>query len=111
MRENMHDGMVKKIEGLIHRIDTGYPLPGGNKMMDQDAEKELERIAKMYQKDLGYLPREVFDKLIGVFQKCLDLNFFWWEIKKEIKKAIKNLEKLREERSLENFEIAPKKLS
>ncbi len=97
--EWMHEEMANKILQLAERIERGHPLPHGHKLMDQEAEKELERIAKMYQLKIGQVPSEVIEKLISAFKKCLSLNFFWPDIKEEIEKAIKNLEKTIEDLS------------
>ena len=107
----MHEKMVEMIKGLCWRIRGGIPIEGRDrqiyKMVDQDAEKELRAIAKMYQLKTGYLPSDVFEKLIKAFQECLEVvkHFWWLDTKDIIEETIKNLETMKEERSLEKYEM------
>ena len=89
----MHEKIADKIGGLKRRIETGYPLPGGGKMVDQKAEKELLEIVDWYSNDISSISFPDIKKLIEAFEECKNLSFWNFETKKEIEKVIANLRK------------------
>ena len=91
--KSMHEKIIDKIEGLRYRIETGYPLPGGQKMVDQDAEKELLEIVDWYSKDVSSILFTDIKKLIEAFEECKKLSFWNPNTKEEIEKTINNLKK------------------
>ena len=90
-RKSMHEKIIDKIEGLRKRIEMGYPLPGGQKMIDQKAEKELLEIADWYNGDVSDISCSMIEKLIKAFEKCKELSFWDIDTKKELEKTINNL--------------------
>lgn len=89
----MHEKIVDKIWELKNRIKTGHPLPGGQTMVDQDAEKKLLEIVDWYSGDVSKISSPDVKKLMEAFERCKKLNFWNLGTKKEIEKTIKNLKK------------------
>ncbi len=93
---SMHEKIVDKIEGLKNRIETGHPLPGGQTMVDQDAEKKLLEIVDWYSGNVSAISFPDIKKLIEAFEECKKLSFWNLNTKEEIEKTINNLKKQEE---------------
>ena len=87
----MHEKVIDKTEGLRNRIERGYPLPTGGKMVDQGAEKELLEIVYWYNGDVSDISWSIITKLIKAFEKCTKLSFWNLDTKEEVEKTINNL--------------------
>lgn len=88
---SIHEKIVPKVEGLIRRIKEGYPLPGGAKMIDQDAEAELLEIIDWYSEDISGVASSDVKKLVEVFKKCKKLDFWNMGTEKRVEEVIDNL--------------------
>lgn len=107
--EYAEEEMAKIIKRLCGKVEESIIYEGRYgepcRMVNQDAEKRIGEIAKAYTKKTGYLPEKVFDRLIEAFKNCQNVRFFWSDIEKTIEEAIENLEKMKEERSLEKWRM------
>jgi hypothetical protein len=89
----MHVKIRRKIAGLLKRIDTGLPLPGNQKMVDQDAEKKLLEIVDWYSGNIDGISAKDARLIATTLEQSLGTSFWYTDTEDTIKKVISNLEK------------------
>jgi hypothetical protein len=96
--ESMHVKIRGKIAELAKRIRTGIPLPGNQKLVDQDAEGKLLEIVDWYSGNIDGISAADARLIATTLELSLGTNFWYADTEAKIKKAVSNLEKLFVER-------------